>query len=163
MKIRNGFVSNSSSSSFVVLKDALTEEQKDQILNYQKWVEMFIEADEEENYKDESEFDSDEERFKDGSLYWDQNHIRLKYKFEYYYEGYWRLEDHEDFIFGDTSMDNFGMEDYFDHIRIDRNYSMFDEGWNDEPNSKQKGFIQQMKQRFRKDKLKKLNKVNENG
>ena len=31
MKIRNGFVSNSSSSSFVILKDSLTEKQKEKI------------------------------------------------------------------------------------------------------------------------------------
>ena len=36
MKIRNGFVSNSSSSSFVIAKEALTEEQIDKLLEYSK-------------------------------------------------------------------------------------------------------------------------------
>ena len=34
MKIRTGFVSNSSSASFVIKKDNLTNEQVDKILNY---------------------------------------------------------------------------------------------------------------------------------
>ena len=34
MKIRNGFVSNSSSSSFIIKKDKLTKKQIKQILNY---------------------------------------------------------------------------------------------------------------------------------
>jgi hypothetical protein len=38
MKIRNGFVSNSSSSSFVVEKKYLTEEQKDLIINHYHYV-----------------------------------------------------------------------------------------------------------------------------
>lgn len=36
MKIRSGFVSNSSSSSFVIAKTALTEEQIEQIKNHQE-------------------------------------------------------------------------------------------------------------------------------
>ena len=34
MKIRNGFVSNSSSSSFVIAKTALSEEQIEKLLEY---------------------------------------------------------------------------------------------------------------------------------
>lgn len=33
MKIRNGFVSNSSSSSFIVFKQCISEEQKQKLLN----------------------------------------------------------------------------------------------------------------------------------
>ena len=34
MKIRNGFVSNSSASSFTILTENLTPKQKEQLLNY---------------------------------------------------------------------------------------------------------------------------------
>jgi len=43
MKIRNGFVSNSSSSSFVVEKKYLTEEQKDLIINHYHYVKEYPE------------------------------------------------------------------------------------------------------------------------
>jgi hypothetical protein len=36
MKIRTGFVSNSSSSSFAIIKKELTEEQKKELLEYSK-------------------------------------------------------------------------------------------------------------------------------
>jgi len=39
MKFRKGFVSNSSSSSFIILKDNLSEEQIDQIYNHQEYAE----------------------------------------------------------------------------------------------------------------------------
>jgi hypothetical protein len=42
MKIRNGFVSNSSSSSFVILKDAINEEQQSAILNYVDYISGII-------------------------------------------------------------------------------------------------------------------------
>ncbi|MEI7480663.1 MAG: hypothetical protein WCJ59_03475 [bacterium] len=82
MKVRSGFVSNSSSSSFIVLKDSITAEQRDQILNFQEWVKVFIAIDE-EKWKDEPDIDdedSDMEKYKDGSPYWDQQYNRLKYK-----------------------------------------------------------------------------------
>lgn len=34
MKVRTSFVSNSSSSSFIILKDQITEEQQTKVLNY---------------------------------------------------------------------------------------------------------------------------------
>jgi hypothetical protein len=39
MKIRNGFVSNSSSSSFVVATSVLTPDEVDKILSYKKYAE----------------------------------------------------------------------------------------------------------------------------
>ena len=46
MKIRNGFVSNSSSSSFVVFKGLLSDKQRDMILDYQTFVKFFNSIDE---------------------------------------------------------------------------------------------------------------------
>lgn len=42
MKIREGFVSNSSSSSFVICKYGLTKEQKDMLLNHTDYILKFI-------------------------------------------------------------------------------------------------------------------------
>jgi hypothetical protein len=155
MKIRNGFVSNSSSSSFIVLKDALTEEQKDQILNFQKWAKFFINIDE-ENWKDAKVYATERELYNSDD-YSEQRQIRLKYKFQYYDEGYWGIIETEDYLFGATTMDNFGMNEYFDHINVDNNYVRWDDGWVNDPSMEDLGFIQQMKQKYRKKKLDKLN------
>lgn len=150
MKIRNGYVSNSSSSSFIVLKDAITMEQRDMIVNFQDWAKFFIALDEEEKWIDENG--------KPIPINYEQ-YDRLKNKFGYYDDGYWRIEEHDDFIFGDTSMDNFGMDDYFDYIEVDSNFSLFDDGWNDNPTLEQKKFIKRMKKEYRKRKLNKINNL----
>ena len=164
MKVRSGFVSNSSSSSFIVLKDSITAEQRDQILNFQEWVKVFIAIDE-EKWKDEPDIDdedSDMEKYKDGSPYWDQQYNRLKYKFEYYTDGYWRMNETDDYIFGATTMDNFGMDEYFKFIKVNDDFVRWDDGWVDEPSSRDLGFIHDAKQKYRKRKLDKVNKINEN-
>jgi len=80
MKIRIGFVSNSSSSSFVVFKDSLTKEQQDMILKYQEWVGFFISIDD-----------------------------SVKELLEYYDTDPWRIIEYDEFIFCETSMDNFSI------------------------------------------------------
>ena len=161
MKIRNGFVSNSSSSSFIVLKDALTEEERDQILNFQEWIPLFIKEDE-KKWENEPDVDDDNstEKYKDGSPYWDQHYIRLKYKFEYYNDGYWRLTETNDYIFGATTMDNLGMDEYFKYIKVNDDFVRWDDGWVDDPSTEDLGFIHQVKQEHRKKKLEKVNKSN---
>jgi hypothetical protein len=149
MKIRNGFVSNSSSSSFVLLKDSITAEQKDMILNYQKWVKFFLDL-------EKGSFVEYEDARED----YEKNSDKLKYIFEYYNDS-WYLEEFDNFIFGSTGMDNFRFQDYFEHIKVDQKYSSWEETWGDtEPTSQQKAFISKMKKKFRKDKLDKINKSN---
>lgn len=136
MKKRNGFVSNSSSSSFVVLKDAISDIQKDKILNCLDWIDTFIQEDKE---------NSDVENIKE--------------RFEYYDSDPWRIIEHNDYIFGETSMDNFSMYDYFDYIKIDQKFVKWDDGYNDEPFDDQLKFINKMKQEYRKYKITKLNNL----
>jgi len=158
MKIRSGFVSNSSSSSFIVLKDALTEEQRDQIVNFQEWAKFFIALDEEENWKDAKVYSTERELYQSDD--WNEWHYkRLKYKFQYHDDGYWRMIETDDYLFGATTMDNFGMNYYFNHINVDKNFVRWDDGWVDDPSREDLGFIQQVKQKYRKKKLDKLNEV----
>lgn len=135
MKKRIGFVSNSSSSSFVIFKEALSEKQVDMLLNIETWIDFFIKLDEKNDNRD-----------------------NLKDKFEYYNSDPWNISEHEDYIFGETSMDNFDISDYFDYINIDGKYIAWDEGYVDEPYDSQLNFIKNMKKKYRKDKLDNLNK-----
>lgn len=50
MKIRKGFVSNSSSSSFVVCKYGLTNDQKDMLLNHTDYILKFIKQEDIKDY-----------------------------------------------------------------------------------------------------------------
>jgi hypothetical protein len=132
MKVRNGFISNSSSSSFVVLKESLTEQQQDMLIDYVEWIKFLF------------TLDSDED---------------LESKFSNYDSDPWRIQVYDDFIFGETSMDNFSMNDYLDYIKVNNDYIEWDEGYNDEPYPAQLAFILRKKQEYRKKKLDKLNNV----
>ncbi len=133
MKIRNGFVSNSSSSSFVIYRESLTNKQLTKILNIEKTIEKLIEKDE-----------------------------KLSEKFEYYDQDPWRIVVSDDFVFGETSMDNFDMSAFLKTIKVDSDFIKWDDGYNDEPYQNQLDFIKEMKQVYRKKKLEKINKNIEN-
>jgi hypothetical protein len=154
MKIRNYFVSNSSSSSFVILKDSLSKTQLDMILNYQTYIESFINLDE-ENWKDAKVDKSEKELYQSGE-YYEQRNNRLKYLFQYFDSDPWTIKDHDDYIFGETSMDNFDIASFFNYINIENDYIKWDDGWIDEPIKSQLDFIKKMKQEYRKKKINKL-------
>ena len=137
MKIRNGFVSNSSSSSFVIFKESLTNKQLNKILNISYYVKKLIKKDEENGSPKD-----------------------LINKFSYYDSDPWRIIVYDDFIFGETSMDNFSMEDYLKYIKVKKKYISWDDGYNDEPYQNQLDFINEMKQKYRKMKLDKINNNN---
>jgi len=133
MKTRNGFVSNSSSSSFILLRDILSEKQFDMIVDYEEWVKFFIELDQKKGSPE-----------------------KLNDRFSYYDDS-WRIVVNDDYIFGETSMDNFSMYDYFDFIGVDQDFVSWDNGYNDEPYSSQLEFIKKMKVKIRKNKIDKIN------
>ena len=135
MKTRNGFVSNSSSSSFILLRDILSEKQFDMIVDYEEWVKFFIELDQKKGSPE-----------------------KLNDRFSYYDDS-WRIVVNDDYIFGETSMDNFSMYDYFDFIGVDQDFVSWDDGYNDEPYSSQLEFIKKMKVKIRKNKIDKINNL----
>jgi hypothetical protein len=145
MKIRNGFVSNSSSSSFVILKDSLTEEQYNMIIKYKEWVIFFIDLDE-KNWidKDGNSIPSDYEQ---------ENRLLNDFS---YLDSIWNIVEYDYFVFGETPMDNFDMYKFFDYIKIDRKSIEWGE-YNDTPDTTQLEFINKKRQEYRKIKLDKLN------
>lgn len=84
MKIRNGFVSNSSSSSFAIKKSDLTERQILDIFDHYELATNYF-----NNYVNKS----DE----------------------------WVIKESEEYIIGETYMDNFDMHSFLQDIGIDDN------------------------------------------
>jgi len=105
MKIRNGFVSNSSSSSFVVPIDEITQEQRNAILNFVDYYK--------ENIRPTLN--------KDESGYWYQSDEDLKK----WVEGFWIIIEEDGLIKGHTSIDNFDIDMFFRFIGL--SYHEFEE------------------------------------
>ena len=53
------------------------------------------------------------------------------------------------------------MEDYLNYININKDIINWDDGWNDKPTTSQTKFISEMRQKYRKIKLDKINENKE--
>jgi len=127
MKIRSGFVSNSSSSSFVILRDAISNNQLDMIINMDYWIREFINRDENNGGSE-----------------------NLMDKFCYYESDPWSIEVNDDYVFGETSMDNFSIGDYFEYIKVDMSFVKWDDGYVYSPTDEQLEFIEEKKKLIQK-------------
>jgi hypothetical protein len=95
MKIRHGFVSNSSSSSFVIPKSALSELQMYKIRNYQEIVKDVLAA---------------EAKAKAAGV-----EVEYPNRFEYCDDA-WHISETEHIIKGSTTMDNFDFSRFLAEI-----------------------------------------------
>ena len=99
MKHRSCLVSNSSSSSFVIRKNKITNEQLEQIRNYQ-----------DEAYK-LGEYD------KVTPSEWEREHNIVSGKFGCI-DDYWQIRETEDEISAETFIDNFDFEAFLREIGV---------------------------------------------
>lgn len=112
MKIRLGFVSNSSSSSFIIDKKNLTELQINLIKNHIEVAKLFWDF-----YKQGYNRVADWEGFElinDESEWSDFN---IFGSFED-----WEIIETEDTINGDTVIDNFSMSEFLQSIKVDEKF-----------------------------------------
>ena len=86
------------SSSFVVSRKGVSNRQKDMIIDYVNWIDLFI--------KNEDNIDI----------------------FENYESKSWNITEYNDLIFGETTKCIFNMSEYLKYISIDNKYIMFDDG-----------------------------------
>lgn len=107
MKIRTSFVSNSSSASFILKKDGLSELHRLMVLNHIECGKMFLEF-----------FNRLPIEKKD---VWIEMFCIPIDKYDK-----WHLEETEDKITGHTNMTNFSLEDFFGVIGIDEKLYEFD-------------------------------------
>lgn len=133
MKIRNGFVSNSSSSSYIIKKDGLTSEQLYMIKNHIEYCMNLINKGKKTNpYQDpygEEDWD-DELKNEWGDVIYlntdsDEEFMRKRVKNEMRWADYndkWNVQETMDEIEVSTYMDNFDMGWFLrDIVELDEN------------------------------------------
>ena len=117
MKTRAGYVSNSSSSSFIITNwSNLPEDKKDKILNYQKhalneWNRLGVAL-----VRDQSYIHPDYNQYGENSA--DKIDVDSEYDFGYLDHAGWLFKERPEngSLEMVTSMDNFNMEKWMDHI-----------------------------------------------
>jgi hypothetical protein len=106
MKVRNGFVSNSSSSSFVIQKEQYSDDKLELILSPQKYVEKIKEKKIKQLMMEEDLTREEVEEI--------INHEAFEYVEE---AGLWEVDIREEEIGFYTVMDNFLWDEYINEIK----------------------------------------------
>lgn len=122
MKVRNGFVSNSSSSSFILFKQYLTKEQMEHIRDWKE----FALSDEYKKILEEYAKTHKIEPHNDYTFDWSDPEIKKKIEVKpfspddyAYYPCDWIVQETYDLFNISTSMDNYNMKQYLESLGVD--------------------------------------------
>jgi len=115
MKIRNAFVSNSSSSSFVIQKNRLNDYQLQQIRNYQEEASRLGKYDEMDFNDSQKEYNEDIKNGCSTGFPFERKDICGKFG---YIDDFWVIDETFWEIRGHTNMDNFDFASFLDAIGV---------------------------------------------
>lgn len=128
MKIRRDFITNSSSSSFILDKKDLTPLQIDQLINYQKYASIFIKKYHENKIKEIEKVlekkangtfneDIDEDYDEDDKIEYLRDNPFTEYS-TLEQANRWIIKNNSNTIEGYVSVNDFNMENYFIEIGL---------------------------------------------